>query len=138
MNTLTDMRFCMIVLCCAYCPVSLSAHVGWVWSARYQSGSSGSVFATAGQVRDSYKPHTQCMLTTRTHAHTLPVNVSFLSYAQCLLKDGSIKVWDTRSGNAVEKLREGGTVARALAWSRTKDHVLAAGELTVRSVYCEG
>ena len=49
-----------------------------------------------------------------------------------MLKDGCIKVWDTRSGIAVVKLRESGRVARALAWSRTKDHVLAAGELAVR------
>ena len=51
----------------------------------------------------------------------------------CFLKDGYIKLWDTRSGSDVEKLREGGRVARALAWSRTKDHVLAAGELTVHA-----
>lgn len=40
-------------------------------------------------------------------------------------------MWDTRSGIAVVKLRESGRVARALAWSRTKDYVLSAGELTV-------
>ena len=53
---------------------------------------------------------------------------------ECVLKDGCIKVWDTRSGIAVVKLRESGRVARALAWSRTKDYVLSAGELAVHAV----
>ena len=59
----------------------------------------------------------------------------FLSFIclSCFLKDGYIKLWNTRSGSDVEKLREDGRVARALAWSRTEDHVLAAGELTVHA-----
>ena len=43
-------------------------------------------------------------------------------------------MWDTRSESAPVRLREGGMVARALAWSRTNEHVLATGELTVMGV----
>lgn len=59
------------------------------------------------------------------------LHASFFFLNQCLLKDGYIKVWDTRSDSAAVRLKEGGMVARALSWSRTKDHVLATGELSV-------